>query len=59
VFAYERLRFLVPVALMWGILVNLEGIAMSLMLPWWRNDVKTLATAWQLRQKVIKESTER
>lgn len=57
VFAYERLVVLVPIALLWGILVNIEGIAMSLILPKWINDVKTLARAWSLRQEMLEDSS--
>jgi CDP-diacylglycerol--glycerol-3-phosphate 3-phosphatidyltransferase len=32
-----------------GALSNLEGISMSLIMPVWRQDVKTLAEAWRLR----------
>jgi CDP-diacylglycerol--glycerol-3-phosphate 3-phosphatidyltransferase len=32
-----------------GVVVNLEGVAMSLILPQWQNDVKTLAVAMQIR----------
>jgi hypothetical protein len=33
--------------------VNLEGLAMSLMLPRWKNDVKTLGRAWELRKSML------
>ena len=36
-------------ALLLGALSNLEGISMSLIMPVWRQDVKTLAEAWRLR----------
>jgi CDP-diacylglycerol--glycerol-3-phosphate 3-phosphatidyltransferase len=36
-------------ALALGALSNLEGILMSLIMPVWRQDVKTLAEAWRLR----------
>jgi CDP-diacylglycerol--glycerol-3-phosphate 3-phosphatidyltransferase len=32
-----------------GALSNLEGVSMSLIMPVWRQDVKTLAEAWRLR----------
>jgi CDP-diacylglycerol--glycerol-3-phosphate 3-phosphatidyltransferase len=50
VFAMARSNVLIPIALGFGIVSNLEGIAMSLMLPLWRKDVKTLQAAWRLRQ---------
>lgn len=40
--------WLVP-ALGLGALSSLEGIAMSLIMPMWKQDVKTLAVAWRLR----------
>ena len=53
VFAFDGLRPLVRVAVGWGIVVNLEGLAMSLMLPRWKNDVKTLGRAWELRKSML------
>jgi hypothetical protein len=32
-----------------GILCDLEGLAMSVVMPVWRKDVKTLAEAWRIR----------
>jgi phosphatidylglycerophosphate synthase len=58
VFAVERLSVLVPVALVWGIAVNLEGLGMSLMLPSWQNDVKTLVQAWRLREQMMASEVE-
>jgi CDP-diacylglycerol--glycerol-3-phosphate 3-phosphatidyltransferase len=40
---------LLVAALALGVLSNLEGLAMSLIIPVWRQDVKTLAEAWRLR----------
>jgi hypothetical protein len=53
VFAFDGLRPLVRVALGWGIVVNLEGLSMSLMLPRWTNDVMTLGGAWALRKRML------
>jgi hypothetical protein len=36
-------------ALSLGTLANVEGIAMSLIMPVWRQDIKTLVVAWRLR----------
>jgi phosphatidylglycerophosphate synthase len=36
-----------------GIVTNLEGLTMSLMLPNWQNDVKTLAAARRLRGEML------
>jgi CDP-diacylglycerol--glycerol-3-phosphate 3-phosphatidyltransferase len=55
VFALARLRILVPVALIWGIAVNVEGLAMSVLLPRWKNDVKTLWLAWRLRKTMLSQ----
>jgi len=52
VFALRGLQVLVPIAAAWGIAVNLEGITMSLILPRWKNDVKTLPRAWALRKSL-------
>ena len=46
-------RWLVWVSLLLGIASDLEGLAISLMLPRWKNDVKTLAAAWRLRQIML------
>jgi CDP-diacylglycerol--glycerol-3-phosphate 3-phosphatidyltransferase len=50
-FAMGRTNVLMPVALWIGVLCNIEGLAMSLMLPEWHRDVKTLAAAWRLRRE--------
>ena len=47
-------RWLVWVSVMVGIASDVEGLAMSLMLPRWQNDVKTLAAAWRLRQAMLR-----
>ncbi len=44
---------LLSFALMLGIACNLEGLAMSLVLPVWRKDVKTIRAAWQLRRQIV------
>jgi CDP-diacylglycerol--glycerol-3-phosphate 3-phosphatidyltransferase len=51
-------RWLVSVSLMIGIASDVEGLAMSLMLPRWRNDVKTLAFAWKLRGEMLEQRQE-
>ena len=55
VFSFDGLRWLIVVALVWGIGVNMEGLAMSLMLPRWKNDVKTLGRAWEMRKSMMAE----
>lgn len=46
-------RWMVWVSIMVGIAADCEGLAMSLMLPEWRNDVKTLWAAWRLRGELL------
>jgi CDP-diacylglycerol--glycerol-3-phosphate 3-phosphatidyltransferase len=41
--------WMIRVSIVVGIAANCEGLAMSLMLPRWQNDVKTLGAAWRLR----------
>jgi phosphatidylglycerophosphate synthase len=57
VLSFGGLRWLVWVAIVFGIVVNAEGMAMSLMLPRWKNDVKTLGRAWKLRKRMLAEET--
>ncbi len=50
--------WLVTVAAGLGVIVNLEGVAMSLMLPRWQNDVKTLAVAMRIRASLTQAAGE-
>ena len=50
VLSFSGLQWLIPVSLILGIACNTEGLAMSVVLPRWKNDVKTLAMAWRLRK---------
>jgi CDP-diacylglycerol--glycerol-3-phosphate 3-phosphatidyltransferase len=43
-------NWLLDLTIAWGILCNLQGLAMSLLLEEWHNDVPTLLHAWKLRQ---------
>jgi phosphatidylglycerophosphate synthase len=52
-FAMGRGNGLVPVAIGLGIACNLEGLAMSLVLPVWRRDVKWVGAAWRIRGEVL------
>jgi len=52
VFATRRANLLLPSALGLGIVSNLEGLAMSLVLPVWRHDVKGLAAALRIRAEL-------
>ena len=47
------LWWLVRVSIGVGIAANLEGLAMSLMLPEWACDVRTLGVAWRLRREML------
>jgi phosphatidylglycerophosphate synthase len=40
---------LIAVSLIVGIASNVEGVAMTLILPMWRRDVKDLGAAWRMR----------
>jgi CDP-diacylglycerol--glycerol-3-phosphate 3-phosphatidyltransferase len=46
---FDGAFWLLTVALVWGVVCELEGIAMSMLLPQWVRDVKTLRRAWQIR----------
>ena len=46
-------RWMVWVSILVGIAADCEGLTMSLMLPRWRNDVKTLGAAWRLRREML------
>ena len=50
-FAARRASVLIPVALVLGILCNVEGLAMSWVMPLWRKDIKTLREAWGIRER--------
>ena len=49
---FDRAFWLVSVALAWGIVCDLEGLAMSALLPEWTHDVKTLSRALKLRKQM-------
>jgi CDP-diacylglycerol--glycerol-3-phosphate 3-phosphatidyltransferase len=44
-------NWLLDLALFWGILCNVQGLAMTLLLPRWHRDVPTLFHAWRLRRE--------
>jgi phosphatidylglycerophosphate synthase len=50
-FALHRGNALLTLALWIGLACKLEGIAMSLILPTWHRDIKTLAAAWRIRRQ--------
>ncbi|MDE3187923.1 MAG: CDP-alcohol phosphatidyltransferase family protein [Acidobacteriota bacterium] len=49
---FDRAFWLATLALGWGILCDLEGLAMSALLPQWTHDVKTLRRALELRRQM-------
>jgi CDP-diacylglycerol--glycerol-3-phosphate 3-phosphatidyltransferase len=49
---FDRGFWLLTLALAWGILSDLEGLAISLILPKWTHDVKSLRRAVALRQQI-------
>jgi CDP-diacylglycerol--glycerol-3-phosphate 3-phosphatidyltransferase len=55
VFAWHHANVLVPVAMMLGILCDVEGLTMSLVMPVWRKDIKTIREAWRLRRQMLDE----
>lgn len=52
---FERWYWLVTAAIVWGIVCDLEGLAMTALLPKWTHDVKTLRGALMLRQTMLAE----
>jgi CDP-diacylglycerol--glycerol-3-phosphate 3-phosphatidyltransferase len=46
-------NILIPVALGLGVASNLEGIAMTLILPVWTKDMKTVRAAWLVREEIV------
>lgn len=50
---FDAAFWLVTVALVWGIACELEGLAMSLLLPEWTYNVKTLPRAFALRRAML------
>ncbi len=54
-FATAHAGSMIAAALGLGILCNLEGIAMSFVLPDWVHDVKTLVVAWRVRGRILRD----
>jgi hypothetical protein len=53
IFAMHRPSAVFAAAMIVGIACEVEGLAMSAVLPVWRKDVKTLRTAWRLRGEMV------
>ena len=51
VLSFGKPGWLVWMSLLVGILADGEGLLMSVILPRWQNDVKTLPRAWKIRQQ--------
>ena len=54
VLSFDGPRWLLPISLLLGIASDLEGLAMSLILPRWKNDVKSIPAAWRMRQAMLR-----
>jgi len=48
---HRGLGVLITVPLLWGIVVDLEGLAVSVVLGTWTNDVPSIVHAWRLRNR--------
>jgi CDP-diacylglycerol--glycerol-3-phosphate 3-phosphatidyltransferase len=57
VFALGHATVLMVMTVALGVACNVEGFAMSLMLPEWRRDVKTPAVAWQMRRELFRQKS--
>lgn len=53
VFAFSRGGILLGIALVLGILCDVEGLVMSAILPQWQHDVKTIPRALALRRAML------
>jgi CDP-diacylglycerol--glycerol-3-phosphate 3-phosphatidyltransferase len=56
VMSFNSAHWLVTLALAWGIVYELEVFAMSVLLPKWTRDVKTLSRALALRRELLSQS---
>lgn len=54
-FVTQHVSIWMSAAVVLGVLSNAETLAMSLILPVWRRDVKTLARAWRIRMDLLRE----
>jgi phosphatidylglycerophosphate synthase len=55
---FNRAFWLVSVALAWGIVCDIEGLAISAILPAWTHDVKTVGRALKLRRQMLAQSAD-
>jgi hypothetical protein len=56
-FGMDKDNWLLDFSIVWGILCNLQGLAMTLLLPVWQRDVPTLFHAVRLRRQLTRGST--
>ncbi len=57
-FATQHVSIWMSAAVALGVLSNAETLAMSLILPVWRRDVKTLSLAWRIRMDLLRQQVE-
>lgn len=57
-FATQHVSLWMSAAIALGVFSNAETLAMSIVLPVWRRDVKTLALAWRIRVRWLRERVE-
>jgi CDP-diacylglycerol--glycerol-3-phosphate 3-phosphatidyltransferase len=57
-FATQHASIWMTAAVALGVLSNAETLAMSVILPVWRRDVKTLALAWRIRMDLLGEQVD-
>ena len=55
-FGRDKDNWLLDFSIVWGILCNLQGLAMTLLLPVWQRDVPTLFHAVRLRRQLTRGS---
>jgi CDP-diacylglycerol--glycerol-3-phosphate 3-phosphatidyltransferase len=54
VLGFDAWKPLLAFSFVLGILCDVEGLAMSVILPEWRNDIKTLARARRIRREMLR-----
>jgi phosphatidylglycerophosphate synthase len=52
-------NWFLDLAIAWGILCNLQGLAMSFLLPTWQRDVLSVFHAWRLRRRMSRGQSQR
>lgn len=57
-FATRHVSFWMSAAILLGVLSNAETLTMSLILPMWRRDVKSLAAAWRIRAGLLRKNAD-